>query len=718
MATLVLTTMGRVLGGPIGGAIGALAGQAIDARLFRGAAREGPRLTELAVQTSSYGTPLPKLFGTMRVAGTVIWSTDLIETRATSRSGKGQPGTNTYSYAVSFAVALSARPIVGVRRIWAEGKLLRGAAGDWKSQTGFRLHTGGEDQAVDPLIASAMGVTPAYRGIAYAVFESMQLADYGNRIPSLTFEVDADDGPVASGAIAGLLADEVSASGGVMLGGFAAAGASVRGVLDTLTQIDGGWWRPDGARIVRQADDAAAVSVEDAGVAAGGTPVRRNRAVAALSSVPREVTVAHHDPARDYQIGVQRVRRPGPGARVDRVELPVVIDAATAKGVAASLLARGESERTRRRLALGVEGLGMAPGTIVGVADEAGRWRVASSQVEALVTTLTLVPLASAPGPMTASSGRVAAAVDATAGRTVLTIAELPGLDDVPLSGPRVSVIATGEGAGWRQAALLYSLDDGASWSGAGGTRAPAVIATVETPPVAASPWLVDRRSRMVVAMRRGDMMLGDADAAMLAGGANLALVGDELLQFERAEPIGAGRWALSGLRRGLRGTEAAIGTQAAGARFAMIEHDGVAVIDLPAGAIGREVRVLASGTGDTDLPAEARVTVTGRSVAPPAPVRLAADAQDGGTMLRWTRRSRAGWAWLDGIDAPLAEESERYRVTIRRDDGDERSFDTTVPSLFLPPADRPAGALTVRVVQHGTHAASEAAMMILDDGA
>lgn len=147
-------------------------------------------------------------------------------------------------------MALSARPIRDVRRIWAEGKLLRGAAGDWKGRTGFRLHTGGEDQAADPLIASAMAVTPAYRGLAYAVFEGMQLADYGNRIPSLTFEVEADAGAVASGDIAALLAAEVRARGGALLGGFAASGASVRGVLDTLAVLDGGWWQPVPARLL------------------------------------------------------------------------------------------------------------------------------------------------------------------------------------------------------------------------------------------------------------------------------------------------------------------------------------------------------------------------------------------------------------------------------------------------------------------------------------
>ncbi|MCP3735049.1 phage tail protein [Sphingomonas sp. RP10(2022)] len=697
MATLVLGTVGRVIGGPIGGALGALAGQAIDGRLFRGAAREGPRLTELAVQTSSYGTPIPKLFGTIRVAGTVIWSTDLIETRTTSRSGKGQPGTNSYSYSASFAVALSARPIRGVGRIWAEGKLLRGAAGDWKNRTGFRLHLGTEDQAVDPLIASAVGATPAYRGLAYAVFEGMQLADYGNRIPSLTFEVAADAGPVASGAIAAMLADEVTGGGGVALGGFAASGASVRGVLETLAAIDGGWWQPDGHRLVRRSDAGAAVAVTDRGA--------RRRTVAALASAPREVAVAHHDPARDYQIGVQRVRRPGAGERVDRVELPAVLDAATAKGIAAALVAHSEAERTRRQVTLGPEGMAIAPGGIVRVGDEAGRWRVARVAVAGPATTLDLVPLAAMPVTAGASSGQVAAAADVPVGATRLVVAELPGLEDAPLSGPRISVIAAGAGAGWRQAALLYSLDDGASWIGAGGTAAAAAIGRVEVAPVAASPWLVDRRSRVVIVLEHAAMALHDADAAMLAGGANLALVGDELLQFGRAEPLGAGRWALSGLYRGLRGTEGAIGGQQAGDRFALVERDAVAAIDLPVSAIGRAVRVLASGVGDTVEPAAAIVTVTGASVAPPAPVHGAARVQaDGSIAIRWTRRSRAGWDWVDSRDAPLAEETEAYRVVIEQADGSERTVEVTEPGLVLAAGD---SARAVRIVQRGTLAPS-----------
>ena len=206
MATLVLTALGTAIGGPLGGAIGGLIGSSLDqAVLFKPKGREGRRLTELQLQTSSYGAQIPKLFGTMRAAGSVIWATDLKEKRNRSGGGKGRPSVTSYSYSASFAVGLSARRVLGVRRIWADGNLLRGAAGDFKSGlSAFRLHLGSEDQAADPLIASAEGVdrTPGHRGIAYAVFEDLQLADYGNRIPSLTFEVEADEGVVTIATVA------------------------------------------------------------------------------------------------------------------------------------------------------------------------------------------------------------------------------------------------------------------------------------------------------------------------------------------------------------------------------------------------------------------------------------------------------------------------------------------------------------------------------------
>lgn len=191
MATLVLGAVGSAVGGPLGGALGAMLGQTLDQGFF-GSGRRGPRLGDLSVQASSYGAAIPKIYGTMRAAGTIVWSTDIQE-RAADPGG--------YSYSANFAVALSSRRIKGVRRIWAEGSLLRAAEGDFKVRTDFRLYPGTEDQPVDPLIAAIEGVdrAPAFRGLAVAVFEGLELATYGNRIPSLTFEIEGADEEITVG---------------------------------------------------------------------------------------------------------------------------------------------------------------------------------------------------------------------------------------------------------------------------------------------------------------------------------------------------------------------------------------------------------------------------------------------------------------------------------------------------------------------------------------
>lgn len=704
MATLLLTVVGTAIGGRIGGAVGAVAGQAIDAELFRGNARQGPRLTELSVQTSSYGSPIPMIFGAMRVAGSVIWSTDLIESTSRTSNGKGQPSTTNYSYSASFAVSLSARPIRRVGRIWADGNLLRGAGGDFKTMTGFRLHAGGEDQPVDHLIAAAEGaMAPAHRGIAYAVFEHFQLGDYGNRIPSLTFEIFADDGPVAVGAIAATIGSGLvtAASPGAMIQGFSAYGDSARGVLDSIAQIGGDWFAPDGGKVVLRSGGAVERTVADEGVGAAKRGVRHARKLAAIETVPQTITLAHYDPARDYQTGLQRARRPGAGQRSTRIEVAAAIDAGAAKAIAEAALRRAEAGRETRQVALGWSALDLAPGAVVAIEGEAGRWRVTGWSLEAMVLTLDLVRLGEPVAAATATSGRVLASPDAVAGQTIVHAFELPPLDDAVLAAPRVLVAATGTGAGWRRAALLQSIDDGARWTAAGVTARPAVIGTVTVVPRVAGSSLRDLAGTVEVELARADMVLADADDAALDSGANLALVGDELLQFGRAEPIGSRRWRLTRLLRGRRGTEAAAGVQAPGARFVLIEADALAAIDLPLSAVGGSIAIMAAGVGDGDGPARVDVPVTGTSVLPPPPVHLRIDD---GSVLRWARRSRSGWRWTDGGDVPLGEESERYQIEF----ADGRSSETGETMLAIAAGpDRP-----VLIRQRGTNGLSPAATL------
>ena len=720
MATLVLTTVGTLVGGPIGGAVGALIGQQVDQRLLA-PRRQGPRLGDLSVQVSRYGQPIPKFFGTMRVSGSVIWATELIEDKHKSGGGKGKPKTTSYSYSASFAVALSARPIRAVHRIWADGKLLRGAAGDWKSEVGaFRLYPGDEEQPLDPLIAAAEGADniPAFRGIAYAVFEHLELADFANHIPLLSFEVEADDGDVALHDILAELSEgAIEGADSMALGGFAASGDSARGVIEAIGRSIDIRLQDDGS--VLKLTDADADPITLAEDQLGGTPDGRKRARheterTAAGALPDEVAVVYYEPARDYQTGLQRARRGGPGHRVEQVELSAAISADLAKSIAEQRLAGHWSGRVSRTVTMPWRMLDVRAGDQVIIPGRPGRWRVREAAVEKMAILLKLTGIAPQPGdPPPATPGRVTGSPDEPHGETVLHLLDIPSIEDGALTAPRLWIVAAGTAPGWRRAGLIASSDGGLSYDELGSTAAPAVMGVaIDVLGDGAAAVFDEINSVEIELLHDGMSIEGRTDDA-LVDGANLALLGDELIQFGRVQMTGARRFRLERLTRGRRGTEWAMATHATGERFILSEAASLLAWDVPSARIGAALSVIGSGVGD-GTGVEAGLTLIGRSVRPPAPAHLHMERLDDGTLrFGWARRSRTGWGWLDGTDAPLGEESERYRLEIMPSSGSPRIVEPSAPSYDYTPAEQAAdgtggaAGLTISVSQNGAVATS-----------
>jgi hypothetical protein len=196
MATILLQAAGAALGsvfGPVGAMLGRAAGAAVgsmvDRSLIGGSnSVTGIRLSSARLAGASEGTAIPKLYGTARLGGTLIWATRFEEEKVTERSGGKSTGgtrTTTYQYYANLALGLCEGPIAGVRRVWADGRELN------LTEVEMRVYRGTRSQAVDPLMAAKQGANkvPAYRGLAYVVFERLPLDDFGNRIPLLQFEV-------------------------------------------------------------------------------------------------------------------------------------------------------------------------------------------------------------------------------------------------------------------------------------------------------------------------------------------------------------------------------------------------------------------------------------------------------------------------------------------------------------------------------------------------
>lgn len=206
MASIVLGAVGTALGASTGlpfastviSQLGSGLGRGLDSALFPSSGKsrhhEGPRLADLAVQTSTYGKTIPIVYGSMRIGGNIIWSRPISETAVTTSSssggGKGGGGKATqsatsYYYSITLAIGICEGPLDEVTRIWADARQL-----DLSCYT-LRMYRGDEEQLPDSLIQSFEGAdnTPAYRGMAYVVFEDFPLADFGNRIPNFTFEI-------------------------------------------------------------------------------------------------------------------------------------------------------------------------------------------------------------------------------------------------------------------------------------------------------------------------------------------------------------------------------------------------------------------------------------------------------------------------------------------------------------------------------------------------
>ena len=717
MATLVFSAIGTLLGGPIGGAIGALAGRQIDALIFTPGARQGPRLNELSLSASSYGLAMPRQHGSVRTGGQVIWATDLIEQSNRQGGGKGRAATVTYSYTASFAVAVSSRPITGIGRIWADGKLLRGGGGDLKVGGALRVYNGHADQQPDPLMLAAEGGScPAYRGLAYLVFEDLQLAEYGNRIPTLSFEVFADAGSLDLQAILAPVIPDCAAT--VPLAGLdgltmeGSAGDLLRQLdplfpldcdaCDTLLTI-----RPERAQAmpIVLPEPAVSQASDEFGQQSGFV---RHRSLDGES--PFSV-LRHYDPDRDYQPGAQRSPSLIANGQPRVLDLPATITATAARSLIETASRRGTW--ARHRLAWRITQLDpeVRPGSLVSLPGEPGRWQVKAWEWRSEGIELQLVRAAPDwPGAAGASDpGRIGREPDLVQGPTSLIAFELPW-DGNPATPVPQLLAAAGGGSGWSGASLLVDQGDGSLRPLGSTGRTGAVLGTSSDALPNGSSLLFDRAATVTIALLNPDAALTDATLRQLAQGANRALLGDEIIQFTTARPLGAGRWMLSGLLRGRGGTEHAAAGHTAGEPFVLLDGPLVPLDPAIVGAAGMTVAAL--GLADP-APALSQVRLAGLGWRPLAPVHgLAVDAADGGLELQWTRRARGGWRWDDGVELPLNEQREAYRVEFGEPDAPLARWDCPTARLHIAgsqwsslSAAAPGGSFMVR--QIGDRAAS-----------
>jgi hypothetical protein len=182
---------------------------------------------------------------------------------------------------------------------------------------------------------------------------------------------------------------------------------------------------------------------------------------------------------------------------------------------------------------------------------------------------------------------------------------------------------------------------------------------------------LFDEANSVTVDIGATGELAGVTRDVLLNGRTNAFLIGSEIVQARSASLISAGVYKLTGLLRGLRGTEWAVDQHEAGERVVLLDS-ALARVTLDTREIGVEEHWKAVTMGrSASSAASAAFTDNGVGQKPFAPVdmRIGRDTSANITMTL-QRRTRMSTRLIGphGISCPLGEESERYSLDVYSD--------------------------------------------------
>lgn len=192
----ILSNIGRSIFGTIGSIVGSQVGAYVGYRFdtaFLGTQQDQSiflnDFANISSQTISYGVNIPTVLGRAKLAGNIIWAKPIVtEFNKIEFLFDGEPIFFRYA---TFAVAVCSGVVDEIISIYANDEILDIDNPDNGYEV--RIYKGGEDQDPDPIILEyENGEAPAYRHLCYVVFENFPLSNYGNQMPTFSFEVSSN----------------------------------------------------------------------------------------------------------------------------------------------------------------------------------------------------------------------------------------------------------------------------------------------------------------------------------------------------------------------------------------------------------------------------------------------------------------------------------------------------------------------------------------------
>ena len=435
--------------------------------------------------------------------------------------------------------------------------------------------------------------------------------------------------------------------------------------------------------------------------------------------LPTHFTLSYESKVRDYEIASQHAVRVDKETQLMRSSsLGLVMTDSSAKQLAEVLLKQMWVGRHRYAFSTTYKWLKLAPADvitvngkemrIVAVADRGGVLDFACDSEEAGVyASAAVADDLTIEAPDLSSDAYIPSMIGL----------DLPPLDE-DFGSAGIYIALYGLAADFAGGTIQRSIDGGATYQDVGyvAATASAVAGDCDTTLADGIAGLIDYTAGLTVDLAASAGELASATDADLLGGANLAAVGSvaggwEIIQFKTVVDNGANNYTLTGLLRGLYGTERFMATHAADERFVLLDDlTGIDFVGAATAAIGASYLYRVRNSSG-QLGAATAYTTGSLALAPfaaqgPYSGRNASDD----CILAWSRGDRYEFAAADlpdGGDVEMSELSESYSVDVIHPSSGAvvRTLTASTPTVTYTAAQRatdsyPAGPITFDIYQ------------------
>nr|WP_051279543.1 glycoside hydrolase/phage tail family protein [Hellea balneolensis] len=384
----------------------------------------------------------------------------------------------------------------------------------------------------------------------------------------------------------------------------------------------------------------------------------------------RDARLHFIDAGNDYELGLASARdRAAETVRILDVNAPIVMDRSFARLTAECLLARQLASDRRLNFQLSSANLHVEVGDIIKLPTLDELWQVetleglTTQRVQARLLGERVAPPNHGGIPSVSTSPQWAA-------KPSLFAIDIPGQYDGPLVGVGLDPFFTAEIVAPEESVTVTSP-----------ARIGALLSDLPRGPIGR--W---DKANVIEALLPNALLSSLQETELLAGGNKFAVeteTGWEVLQAANAELIAPLTYRLSHLLRGQDGSDAqSVPLIPAGARFIWLGA-GWQDLPLPDSAVGETVAMMATAAGrESDV---LEHLYKAAHLRPLSPVHVKFRETDDETQLSWIRRTRIGGDNWTGLDVPLGEEVEHYRIQLWSGDTLIEEHETTEPKLILP---------------------------------